>query len=135
MLIEKALRHKRIDKSVLPFGEEARIVDQRYRDSAEGEACEVDPSHDRATVVGCHPRVTLAGGVSLKPSDDLIIRLCFNCHKEQEPAGAVWLATKILFPLLKISTHEPDEQTAYWMVKNMLFPILRRRYQVWKAKR
>lgn len=42
----------------------------------------------------CHIRLGLAGGMSLKPSDDLTVGLCSRCHRHQHQYGEVqaWLA-------------------------------------------
>lgn len=109
----------KIDKSVLTFGVETRVVDEAYRRSFKGRECMVSPSHDTTTVVGCHPRVAGAGAMGAKPSDSLLIPLCHGCHDEldQRAKSDDW------------------QGAAIWLVKKILFPMLRLRYELWKAER
>ena len=54
------------------------------------------------TTVAAHVRAGHEGGVGLKPSDDLTVFLCFQCHMEQESQpGAEWWFENIFKPWLK----------------------------------
>jgi hypothetical protein len=84
-MIPKVRPHGRIDKSVLPFGEPVRIRDRKWLDTFEHKECWNCDAKD-GTVVGAHIRWGQSGGTSLRPSDDLVIPLCFRCHQGEPPA-------------------------------------------------
>lgn len=85
------------------------LRDPAYRKSFRGAACWNCGEADE-TVVGAHIRWGHEAGVGLKPSDDLIVALCFKCHAEQEA--------------------NPGPE--YWanMIKNMA----RRTYRLWRLE-
>lgn len=85
-----------------------KIVDKNYRTSFRGKQCEACGIQDD-TIVGAHVRAGEYAGMGTKPSDDLIVALCFHCHAEQE-----------------------SEPGAMWWLNNILKPILRERYVRWK---
>jgi hypothetical protein len=87
------------------------IRDDAYRRSFKGRSCEACGRWDE-TIVGAHVRVGHEGGVGLKPSDDLIIALCYQCHSEQEANPG-----------------------ARWWVENLVKPQARRAYQEWARRR
>lgn len=70
-----------IDKSKLEFGTEPRVEDKPYLRSFNGRPCEVCGSTE--TTVACHIRALSNGGMGLKPSDDLVLALCYLHHQEQ----------------------------------------------------
>lgn len=126
------------DTSMLPFGKEKRIEDKAYRQSARGRACEhcgnTRPGCHLDTVVGAHPRATLAGGTGFKPDDRLLLFLGKACHDEQENGGVMWLA-RHLFVRMNLAWPEqdlPTEMEAYWLVRHMLHPRLIRHYEAWR---
>lgn len=111
MLIPKGRTYGRIDKSVLPFGTPPRVEDEaylRYRGTVDCEACGKPAT--TGMVVAAHVRAGNEGGAGYKPSDDLTVSLCDQCHADQEGhPGADW-----------------------WL--GVLKRILRRRYLTWRSK-
>jgi hypothetical protein len=90
MLLPKGRTYGRIDKSALPFGEPPRVRDDAWRRVQGERSCLKCGARD-GTVVGAHIRAGLEGGVSLKPSDDLVVPLCHRCHSDQEAnPGPLW---------------------------------------------
>jgi hypothetical protein len=83
-LIPKVRHYGRIDKAALHFGEPPRIRDRKWLDTFEHKECM--NCGDTGTVVGAHIRWGQSGGTQLKPSDDLVIPLCFRCHQGEPPA-------------------------------------------------
>lgn len=79
--------HVPVDKSVLMFGEERRIVDQAYRDSAKDRSC-AWPGCPNPPVLA-HIRAGLKGGASLKPGDDCSEFLCTD-HNTASDTDGVW---------------------------------------------
>lgn len=72
-----------------------RIKDKKYRKSFAGAMCWNCGRAD-GTVVGAHIRWGQEGGIGLKPSDDLIVPLCFVCHRDQEASpGPEWWADMV----------------------------------------
>lgn len=129
------------DTSMLPFGKAKRVEDTAYRKSAAGRSCENcdgrRPGCSLDTVVGAHPRATLAGGTGFKPDDRLLLFLGKACHDEQENGGVLWLAQH-LFKRLRLAWPEqdlPTEMEAYWLVRHILHPLLIRRYELWNRQR
>lgn len=104
-----------IDKSVLTFGEPERVRNPEYLSSRRGGLCEVDPAHDSTTVVACHVRLDGAGGMGLKPGDDLVLFLCSDCHDEMDG-------------------RRPGLQGAAFIVARIVLPWLRRRFLEWAAE-
>ena len=86
------------------------IKDKAYRKSFKDEPCWSCGVND-GTVVGAHIRWNEHSGMGRKPSDDLIVPLCFRCHADQEDCPG------------------PE----YW-VERVLKPMLRRRYLNWTMK-
>lgn len=74
------------------FPKPVRIRDRKYLDHLGTQPCIACGASD-GTVVGAHIRSGQAGGISLKPPDDLALPLCFRCHAAQErnPGPAWWL--------------------------------------------
>lgn len=99
-----------IDKSALKFGEPRRVRDRAWLLSARDRVCDRCGNDGKLTgmVVACHVRAGNEGGTRLKPSDDLVVFMCSDCHRLQEanPGPEFW------FDLFKL-----------W---------LRRRYRMWK---
>lgn len=103
------MKRPRIDKSALAFGEPARVRDRAYLDTFAGQPCEAcGATHG---VVGAHVRTGHEGGTSLKPSDDLVVALCFRCHQDQE------------------ATPGPE-----WWLEHVFKRGLRARYRLWAAR-
>lgn len=100
-MLEKVRKHRRIDKSVLTFGEPVRVRDRAFLDHQGTRACARCGARD-GTVVGAHVRSGNEGGTSLKPSDDLSAPLCHTCHMEQEAnPGPLWWFENVLKPMLR----------------------------------
>ena len=89
-----------------------RIRDKKYLQSYKDKTCEAAARGGYELcgkpAVGAHIRVGNEGGRGLKPSDDLTLALCHECHTAQETGGYEWL------------------------VEHILKPQLRRRYKKWK---
>ena len=86
------------------------LRDPAYRASfATGHFCLNCGTNDN-TIVGAHIRWGHEAGVGLKPSDDLIVPLCFKCHADQEA--------------------NPGPE--YWA--NMVKKTARRTYRVWRLE-
>jgi len=72
------------------------IKDPKYRKSFRDETCWACEAND-GTVVGAHIRWNEFAGTGRKPSDDLIIPLCFTCHADQEAnPGPEWWVQNVL---------------------------------------
>jgi hypothetical protein len=84
--IPKVRHYGRIDKAALHFGEPPRIRDRKWLDTFEHKECWNCGKEPEGDVVGAHIRWGHEGGGSLKPSDDLVIPLCFKCHQGEPPA-------------------------------------------------
>lgn len=116
---------------------EERIVDPAYRRSAQDHSCE---NCGAPNAMGAHPRTGGTGGTSAKPSDDLLIFLCDDCHlrspDNQEHGGARWLARFFMLRVLKTNWPdvEPTQDTCLFVTRHQLYPWLRRRYRIWKAE-
>ena len=89
----------KIDKSQLAFGIPSRIRDRKYLNSIHGQECW---SCGKAESVGAHIRVGNEGGTGLKPSDDLVVPLCNDCHMDQEAnPGPMWWVENVLKPIAR----------------------------------
>lgn len=86
------------------------IVDKAYRKSFKDGVCESCEAQD-GTVVGAHVRAGEHAGVGRKPSDDLIVGLCFRCHADQEANPG-----------------------AEWWLQNVFKKWVRAKYESWKAE-
>jgi len=82
------------------------VKDKNYRKSFKDESCWSCGTND-GTVIGAHIRKGSNAGMGRKPSDDLVLPLCFRCHSDQE-----------------------DNPGAEWWLENVLKPIAQRRYQM-----
>lgn len=92
----------RIDKSVLTFGTPVVIRDRRWLDAHEHFECMCCGRSGDGSIIAAHIRAGLSGGVSYKPSDDLVVPLCAGCHADQEAnPGAEWWLQMILKPLMR----------------------------------
>ena len=92
-----------------------RIKDLAYRKSFRGQPCEASRNgidlcglRSVETVVGAHIRVGEYSGMGQKPSDDLILALCHDCHRD-----------------------ESDNPGAEWYLENIVKPMARRRHRSW----
>ena len=74
----------RIDTSELPHGKTVKIRDRAYLDSFKGRPCMICGATD--TTVAAHIRKGGDGGMGLKPSDNLVMPLCYAHHMEQSRA-------------------------------------------------
>jgi hypothetical protein len=78
-----------------------RVEDRKYLDSFRYRPCEACDAQD-GTVVPAHIRTGNEGGTALKPSDDLVVALCFSCHAEQERnIGANWWFEKVFKRIIR----------------------------------
>ena len=69
---------------------EPRHEDERYRRSFAGTPCESCDCED-GTTIPAHVRTGHEGGMGMKPDDQLIVGLCFECHQDQEAnPGPEW---------------------------------------------
>jgi hypothetical protein len=114
LMFPKGQPRGRIDKSALPIGTPPRVEDEAFLRSARHRDCErCGCPGSTGKVVACHVRAGHEGGASYKPSDDLVVFLCSDCHmlakdaQERHPGPEWW------FDVFKL-----------W---------LRRRYRIWKA--
>lgn len=108
------MKRHRIDKSQLMFGTPERIVNHAYRQSYKDSVCiasrnEIDLC--ALPAVGAHIRAGEYAGRGQKPSDNLTLPLCDQCHRDQE-----------LY----------QGPQAEWFLENVLKPYLRRRYRRWQ---
>lgn len=87
------------------------IRDKAWLQAHRDMACIVCGRQGQGDVVAAHIRFGNEGGTGLKPSDDLVIPLCYQHHTE-------------------LDSNPPD--VARWLVKYVLKPLLRRRYEEWK---
>lgn len=81
------------------------IRDKAYRRSFRDNPCcasrdGINLCGERAldTVVGAHIRTGEHAGIGNKPSDDLIIPLCHECHCNEEEGDAEWYLENIVKP-------------------------------------
>lgn len=117
-LIPKRQKPGRVDKTALVFGEELRIEDNAYRQSARGRPCRVpNCAEDQTTVVLCHIRFYNAG-IALKPSDDKCLFLCGKHHDEFDGRQ-----------------REGLRQGAEWVLSNIVIPEAEAAYRNWKEER
>jgi len=103
-----------INKSQLAIGTRPKVKSDAYRKSFKDRQCEASINGnsrctERETVVGAHIRTGECAGIGTKPSDDLIVALCYKHHQEQEDNPGEW-----------------------WWFENCYKPYLRRRYLNWK---
>lgn len=91
---------------VTPRFKELPVRKKAYKDSFRDQPC--ISCGRRGTTVGAHIRTGMEGGTGYKPSDDLIVGLCFHCHGDQEA--------------------NPGPE---WWVQHVLKPIARRMYRQW----
>ncbi|MEM9469975.1 MAG: hypothetical protein AAF988_07410 [Pseudomonadota bacterium] len=106
------MKKYKIDKSALKFGEPKRIQDAQYRQSYKGSKCVasrngIDLCGQDA--VGAHMNDEGYAGTGQKVSDDEMLPLCDQCHKDQHAHPG----------------------TSWWY-HNVLKPQARRRYRNWK---
>ena len=94
-----------------PVPKQNRVKDRKYLDSFRYEPCWGCGTTD-GTVVGAHIRTGHEGGTGLKPSDDLVLPLCYSCHMDQE-----------------------GNSGAEWWIENILKPIARQKYQMYLTGR
>lgn len=93
------MKRQRIDKSVLQFGEPARVRDPQYRKSANGRPCDICRTTD--TTVLAHINTSANSGMGLKASDDHSLFLCAGHHADFDasPDRFRWLVVNYLIPL------------------------------------
>lgn len=94
-----------IDKSKLAISCRKPVRDTAYRKSFRGNSCEasrngIDLCGETSvdTVVGAHIRTGECSGFGNKPSDDLVIPLCYECHCHEGSGGLEWYLENIVKP-------------------------------------
>lgn len=113
-MIPKVRKYGRIDKSQLMYGEAERLVDKAYRHPYKDATCLASRNGIdlcMRSAVGAHCRAGEYAGGAQKPTDQLTIPLCHECHSDQE-----------LY----------QGPQAEWWLENVLKPQMRRRYRRWR---